>query len=84
VRNTELLVRQAMFSRTSRQGHVCSPRRPRAGLDSHGNIAAARKAGNVCSSAMEFAIATGLRMSIDLRNPFILALTKTGGAFPWP
>ena len=66
---TELLVRQAIFSRTSRHGHVCSPRSARAGLDPPRNIAAARKPGNVCSSAMEFAIAIAHGVADKHRPP---------------
>src|SRR6266566_5502953 len=71
---TELLVRQAIFSHTSRHGHVCSPRSPRAGLDPPRNIAAARKPGNVCSSVMEFAIAIAHWVADKHRPPHPLTL----------
>lgn len=42
-RNPEPLGRQAIFTRTTRQDHVCGPRRIRTPLDRHRIIRAARK-----------------------------------------
>jgi len=57
------------YFRVRADGHVCSPRSARAGLDPPRNIAAARKPGNVCSSAMEFAIAIAHGVADKHRPP---------------